>query len=151
MKGVNWDTQHHHKRRLRKHGCTCNLEGHISCHNIQGRPTRLRQLPCHLASLHTRESVRQHTAQELTRAEDFLQEAQWWFRANWGEINMIFSWQIHEKCIEKNMLFYMIFTKAFDCGQKTVSLSCPICQARICLAYKNEGNNQLKRRTLEII
>ena len=53
-----------------------------------------------------------------TLAEDFLPEVQCGFCINRETTDMIFSlWQIQEKCIESNMLLYVIFvgfTKSFN-------------------------------------
>ena len=53
----------------------------------------------------------------ITLVEDILLDAQYGFCTNWGTTDMIFLWQIQEKCIEQNMPVFMIsvdFTKVFD-------------------------------------
>ena len=95
------------KRRLENLGSPWRLEGCPSSHHLkEGRQTRLWQLPRGLASLHTRERVRLHTAQQIIDpVEDFLSETQCGFR---GTTERIFSSrQIQEKCIEHNMQWYL--------------------------------------------
>ena len=137
------------------------MEGCSTRHHLwEGRQTRLLQQLWDLISLHTKINVQLHAA--LTLTEDFLPEAQCGFQANWWITDMILSLlQILVRCIEQNIHPYMILLnliKAFDTANRSAMEYCwetrvPwwLSQACICLAYRNEGFNQLKTRILRTI
>jgi len=90
-------------------------------------------------------------------AEGFLPEAQCGFRVGRGTTDIIFSLkQIQEKCIEQNMLLYIVFvdfTKAFDTVNRSLlwtipkKIGCPERFVNLVASLHNNMKAQLKYKS----